>query len=79
MSKPKLVSKVKTPPFRAVHCHMTRGATKWCYGLCKPKQGMGMCGRPAYWAYRGRTQRAIANHLRAQAEKEGGEEATPAV
>ncbi len=75
MSKPKLVSKTKTPPFRAVHCHMTRGATKWCYGLCKPKNGMGMCGRPAYWAYRGRTQRAIARYNRDRRPEESSSSA----
>lgn len=77
MSKPRLVSRTKTPPFRAVHCHMTRGATKWCYGLCKPVAGMGACGRPAYWVYRGRTQRAIARYLREQ-KQQGEDASTPA-
>ena len=63
-----LVSRTKTPHFRAVHCQATRGLTKWCYALCRPVNGFGACGRPAYWQVQGRTQRAIAKYLAAQEE-----------
>ncbi|MFH2007691.1 MAG: hypothetical protein ABI333_13985 [bacterium] len=34
----------------------------WCYRICKPTQGHGLCGRIAPHCHTGSTQRAIANY-----------------
>jgi len=73
MAKGKTVHKTKSPPYRTVRCRATKGLTKWCYGLCKPVDGWGFCGRPAPHAQKGRTQKAIAKHL--AAKKEAAEKA----
>ncbi len=77
MDKPRLVTRKKTPSVRAPHCKMTRGVTKWCYGICSPVRGVGACGRPAWFVLRGRTQRAIARYLRdaemVEAQEDGPE------
>jgi len=49
---------------RSVHsknqrCPAARYRTVWCYGGCHPVEGMGLCGRVAPHAIRGRTQQAI--------------------
>ncbi len=67
---PRLKKVSKNGPFKAAHCAMTKGATMWCYGLCRPVKGMGVCGRPAYKVLAGRTQKAIAKHLEKKAEDE---------
>ena len=43
-------------------CPMTKSNTKWCYGMCKPVNGRGYCGRIAPHGLEGRTQRAIRLH-----------------
>ena len=64
-----LVTQVKIGPYRTVKCRMTRGLTKWCYGLCTPVKGHGACGRPAPHACKGRTQRAIARYKKSRRER----------
>ena len=44
-------------------CPFTRSRSVWCYGLCRPVEGRGPCGRYAHHVLRGRTQRAIAAQL----------------
>ena len=63
MAKGTTVHRTKTPKYRTVRCRATKGLTKWCYGLCQPANGYGLCGRPAPHAVKGRTQRAIAKYL----------------
>ena len=75
MAKGKLTRTEKNPTQRTVHCRATSGLTKWCFGMCKPVQGYGFCGRPAPHALRGRTQRAIARYYAARAAAEAKAEA----
>ncbi len=51
--------KNRRPPNREWGCPKTRRRTTWCYALCRPDNGIGDCGRPAYHAYRSRIQKAI--------------------
>ena len=63
MAKGTIVRTTKSPEFRTVRCKATKGLTKWCYAMCQPVNGYGLCGRPAAHAVTGRTQRAIAKYL----------------
>lgn len=58
----KPVKKRKLPPYRILGCAVTRSRTQWCYGICKPRGGLGACGRLFPHMLEGRTQRAIARH-----------------
>ncbi|MHC4217919.1 MAG: hypothetical protein ACYSU7_05620 [Planctomycetota bacterium] len=44
-------------------CPLTRNRSAWCYRLCAPVDGMGLCGRIAPHALRGRTDLAIEKYL----------------
>lgn len=74
MAKGTLVHKTKEPPYRTTRCRATRGLTKWCFALCEPVGGYGLCGRMAPHAVTGRTQRAIARYLAEKAEREQDEQ-----
>ena len=54
--------KRKLPEYRVLGCVMTRSRTQWCYGICKPRDGLGACGRLHPSLLKGRTQIAIARH-----------------
>jgi len=54
--------KRKLPAYRVLGCVMTHSRTQWCYGICKPRNGLGACGRLSPHLLRGRTQKAIAKH-----------------
>ena len=41
-------------------CVMTHDHTRWCFGICKPKKGVGQCGRLYPHTLKSRRQRAIA-------------------
>jgi hypothetical protein len=45
-----------------LRCLMAGHQVTWCRGLCRPINGLGLCGRPAPHGLRGRTQRAIARY-----------------
>jgi len=54
-------AKMQSPRFETcMGCPLDRNRATWCRGLCKPLHGLGVCGRLAPHALRGRTQRAIA-------------------
>jgi len=74
MAKGTLVHKPKNPPYRTTRCRAVAGLTKWCYGLCEPDNGYGLCGRVAPHAVKGRTQKAIAKYLAEKAELEAAED-----
>ena len=44
-------------------CPLTKSRTNWCYRLCQPVNGLGVCGRIAPHTLRGRTDLAIERHL----------------
>lgn len=54
----------RVPPYTCLGCPLTHSRTQWCYALCTPKAGLGLCGRTAPHAIKGRTQRAIAEYKR---------------
>jgi hypothetical protein len=45
-----------------VGCPLTRNRSAWCYRLCAPEDGRGLCGRIAPHALRGRTDLAIESY-----------------
>ena len=55
----------KRPPRESVTrhgqwgCPLTKNRSPWCHRLCHPKNGIGVCGRIAPHALRGRTDLAI--------------------
>ena len=55
--------------YTTLGCPLTRNRTPWCYGLCRPDGGIGVCGRDAPHAIRGRTALAIAAHKAEQASE----------
>jgi hypothetical protein len=59
---PKRKSNRKPPDYRVLGCVMTHSRTQWCYGLCRPRNGLGACGRLFPHMLRGRTQQAIARY-----------------
>ena len=40
-------------------CPLTKSRTNWCYRMCPTVDGLGLCGRVAPHALRGRTDLAI--------------------
>lgn len=46
---------------------MTRSRTNWCYRMCVPVNGLGLCGRIAPHTLRGRTDLAIERYLAGRA------------
>jgi len=44
-------------------CPLTRSRTNWCYRMCVPVNGLGVCGRIAPHTLRGRTDLAIERYL----------------
>ncbi len=58
----KPLKKRRPPTYRVLGCVMTHSRTQWCYGICKPKNGLGACGRLFPHALKGRTQMAIARY-----------------
>ena len=40
-------------------CPLTKNRSPWCHRLCQPAKGIGVCGRIAPHAIRGRTDLAI--------------------
>lgn len=59
-----------TVPSKNAGCPLTRNRSVWCYGMCTPRDGLGVCGRVAHHAIKGRTQLAIAAQLLATGECE---------
>jgi hypothetical protein len=45
-----------------VGCPLTKNRSAWCYRLCAPEDGIGLCGRIAPHALRGRTDLAIESY-----------------
>lgn len=45
-------------------CPLTKNRTNWCYAMCVPEEGLGICGRPAGHAQLSKTQLAILEHRR---------------
>lgn len=54
-------------PSYSFGCVVTHSHTRWCWGLCQPKAGLGQCGRLYPHAFKSRRQRAIAQWQRARA------------
>ena len=54
------------PPFRTLRCPMVGHQATWCRFLCKPIEGIGLCGRNAPHHLRSRFQRAIENYNECQ-------------
>jgi hypothetical protein len=54
--------KSRVPEYTHLGCPLTRSRSLWCHGICKPKKGVGLCGRVAPHAVVGRTQEAILRH-----------------
>ncbi len=49
-----------------IGCPLTHNRSSWCNQFCTPIKGYGPCGRIAAHALRGRTQRAIDAHKKAE-------------
>ena len=49
--------------YTVLRCPMNGHQVCWCRGLCKPIEGLGICGRPAPHRLRSRFQEAIAQSL----------------
>ena len=62
------------PPYTYLGCAVTKDRTPWCHGICKPRKGLGQCGRPFPGHMEGRTQRAIKNY---KAERRAQDKETP--
>jgi len=43
-------------------CTHTKNRSAWCYGFCKPVNGVGDCGRLAPHVITSRIQKAILSH-----------------
>ena len=52
-------------------CVLTHDRTRWCFGLCKPHQGIGQCGRLYPHTLKSLRQRAIAQWQRERSRAEG--------
>jgi len=48
--------------YTTLGCPLTKSRTAWCFGICVPVEGIGVCGRIAPHALMGRTQEAILRH-----------------
>ena len=58
-------------------CPLTKNRTNWCYAMCVPEKGIGICGRPAGHAELSKTQIAILEHRRRkEAARRSGEAGT---
>jgi len=55
------------PAYRTLGCPHSKDRTLWCHRVCKPRNGIGTCGRLAPHAMKSRLQRAIARQKRLQA------------
>ena len=53
-----------------VGCPLTKNRSAWCYRLCAPEDGLGLCGRIAPHALRGRTDLAIENYVQRRRDDE---------
>jgi hypothetical protein len=54
----------RTGTFRGTWgCPLTKSRTNWCYRMCVPVNGLGVCGRIAPHTLRGRTDLAIEKYL----------------
>jgi len=53
-----------------VGCPLTRNRSAWCYRLCAPEDGRGLCGRIAPHALRGRTDLAIESYQKRRRDDE---------
>jgi hypothetical protein len=53
-----------------VGCPLTKNRSAWCYRLCAPVNGHGLCGRVAPHALRGRTDLAIESYLKRRRDDE---------
>ncbi|MHC4140723.1 MAG: hypothetical protein ACYSUF_02190 [Planctomycetota bacterium] len=53
-----------------VGCPLTKNRSAWCYRLCAPEAGRGLCGRIAPHALRGRTDLAIEQYLQRRRDDE---------
>ena len=53
-----------------VGCPLTKNRSAWCYRLCAPEDGFGVCGRIAPHGLRGRTDLAIENYLQRRRDDE---------
>ena len=51
-------------------CPLTKNRSAWCYRLCAPVDGLGVCGRIAPHALRGRTDLAIEKYLQQRRDDE---------
>ena len=54
-------------------CPLTKNRTNWCYAMCVPENGLGLCGRPAGHAQLSKTQLAILEHRRRKEAAENAE------
>ena len=63
--------KKKLPEYRHLGCPMTRGFLLWCYGTCKPRKGMGACGRLYPWQFKSTIQKAIAREKARKKAEDG--------
>jgi hypothetical protein len=44
-------------------CPLTKNRSNWCYRMCDPVDGLGVCGRIAPHSLKGRTDLAIERYL----------------
>ncbi len=65
----RLVKHKNRSPNREWGCPKTKSRTNWCYALCRPDNGIGDCGRPAFHAYRSRIQKAILENRKKEKEQ----------
>ena len=63
------------PKYTYLGCPLTKNQSGWCFRICKPKNGLGFCGRPAPHVLRGRIQRGIDRYKKDQAEAKARAEA----
>jgi len=67
----KNVERIPTEKFhREWGCPLTKNRTPWCFGMCEPVDGHGICGRIAPHSLVGRTDGAIARYLERQAQQQ---------
>ena len=52
----------RIPQYTSLGCPLTRNLSGWCFRICRPKEGLGYCGRQAPHTVRGRIQRGIDRH-----------------
>ncbi|MHC4208217.1 MAG: hypothetical protein ACYTE6_15590 [Planctomycetota bacterium] len=55
---------------KRIGCPLTKHRSAWCYRLCAPMDGLGVCGRVAPHALRGRTDMAIEKYLEQRRDDE---------